>query len=40
VLEHPELITEMEIPIIMPQTCVDWEAYSNSHVVDQIDSGV
>jgi len=40
ILERPDLITEKQIPSIMQQTCVDWEAYSNSNVVDEIDSGV
>jgi hypothetical protein len=30
----------MQIPMIMQQTCKDWEVYSNTEVVDQIDSGL
>ncbi len=33
-------ITEMEIPYVMAQTCKDWDEWSRSHVVDQIDSGI
>ncbi|MCJ1387718.1 hypothetical protein MMC18_000561 [Xylographa bjoerkii] len=40
IMERPDLITEKQIPSIMQQTCVDWDAYSNSNVVDEIDSGV
>lgn len=27
------------IPDVMPQTCVDWDYYSNHNIVDQIDAG-
>ena len=32
-----EYLTVMQI---MQQTCTDWDAWSNSNVVDEIDSGV
>ena len=38
--EHPEKITQRQIPGIMAQTCRDWANYSNHNVVDQIDSGL
>lgn len=28
------------IPEVMQKTCVDWEAWSRNHTVDQIDSGI
>ncbi|KAK3116846.1 hypothetical protein LTR53_002340 [Teratosphaeriaceae sp. CCFEE 6253] len=41
VLEQPGYIRDnMRIPSIMPQTCTDWDSWSSSHVVDQIDDGV
>ena len=41
VVENPEAIkTDMEIPSIMAQTCRDWAAYTNQHVVEQIDDGI
>ena len=38
-LELPEDITQVQIPDIMAQSCVDWNAYTQVNVVDQIDSG-
>lgn len=40
VLELPQNITQMQIPEVMAQTCVDWDAYTQLNVVDQIDSGI
>ncbi|KAI9768079.1 MAG: hypothetical protein M1840_005113 [Geoglossum simile] len=40
VMERPADITQMQIPMVMHQTCRDWEAYSQANVVDQIDSGI
>lgn len=40
ILERPDDITQKSIPSIMQQTCTDWTTYSNSHVVDEIDSGL
>lgn len=40
VLERPDDIAALEIPMIMAQTCRDWWAYTNSTVVDMIDSGL
>lgn len=40
VLERPDDIAELNIPSIMAQTCSDWADYTNTTVVDQIDSGV
>ncbi|RDW65055.1 hypothetical protein BP6252_10706 [Coleophoma cylindrospora] len=40
VLERPADIANLNIPYIMAQTCRDWSAYTNSTVVDQIDSGL
>ncbi|KAI9671164.1 MAG: hypothetical protein M1817_003671 [Caeruleum heppii] len=39
-IERPNDIRQMQIPQIMAQTCRDWEAYTNSTTVLQIDSGV
>ena len=39
-MERPLEITQRQIPQVMAQTCTDWDAYSNTHVVDQIDSGL
>ncbi|MCJ1258523.1 hypothetical protein MMC24_006356 [Lignoscripta atroalba] len=39
-LERPDDITQMQIPMVMAQTCTDWEAYSSKNVVLQIDDGV
>ena len=41
ILERPkDIAKDKPIPYVMAQTCRDWWAYSNSTVVDQIDSGV
>lgn len=40
VLERPADIANLPIPSIMAQTCRDWAAYTNTTVVDQIDSGL
>ncbi|PWY88379.1 extracellular dihydrogeodin oxidase/laccase-like protein [Aspergillus heteromorphus CBS 117.55] len=41
ILEQPDSIaTEMNIPAVMQQTCVDWDKFSHTNYVDQIDSGV
>lgn len=41
VVENPDAIqNEMSIPDIMPQTCNDWDAWSKSNIVDQIDDGL
>ena len=40
VLERPEDITQIQIPLIMEQTCRDWDAWSKRNVVDQIDAGM
>lgn len=40
VLERPADIANLNIPSIMAQTCRDWSAYTNTTVVDQIDSGL
>ncbi|KAM0805794.1 Cupredoxin [Usnea florida] len=39
-LERPDDIAELTIPGIMAETCTNWDTYSNSVVVDQIDSGL
>ncbi|KAH7381904.1 Cupredoxin [Cadophora sp. MPI-SDFR-AT-0126] len=40
-MERPDDISQKsQIPYIMQQTCVDWQAYTNRDVVDQVDSGV
>ncbi|TGO29898.1 hypothetical protein BPAE_0010g00840 [Botrytis paeoniae] len=40
VLERPADIAKLRIPSIMAQTCRDWAAFTNTTVVDQIDSGL
>ncbi|KAL9118846.1 MAG: hypothetical protein Q9187_004603 [Circinaria calcarea] len=40
VLERPDLIIERQIPAVMAQTCRDWARYTESNVVNQIDSGL
>lgn len=40
VLERPDDIGKLNVPSIMAQTCRDWAAYTNTTVVDQIDSGL
>jgi hypothetical protein len=40
VLERPGDIAKMHLPSIMAQSCRDWAAYTNSTVVEQIDSGL
>ncbi|MCJ1319188.1 hypothetical protein MMC15_004521 [Xylographa vitiligo] len=40
IIEQPAQITEMQIPEVVPQTCINWDKYSNTNVVDQIDSGL
>jgi FtsP/CotA-like multicopper oxidase with cupredoxin domain len=41
ILERPDDIkNELQVPLILQQTCTDWIAYTNRNVVDQIDSGL
>jgi len=41
ILERPDDVRrEMQIPQTMSQTCNYWQAWSKSHVVDQIDDGI
>ncbi|KAJ5612304.1 multicopper oxidase-domain-containing protein [Penicillium lagena] len=41
VMEQPNSIErDMQIPMVMAQTCRDWDRFSNNDFVDQIDSGV
>lgn len=40
VVERPDLIAQYNIPNTVAQTCRDWWAYTNTTVVDQIDSGL
>ncbi|EKD15631.1 uncharacterized protein L3040_006021 [Drepanopeziza brunnea f. sp. 'multigermtubi'] len=40
-MERPaDIGKKTQVPLIMQQTCKDWQAYTNRAVVDQIDSGV
>ena len=39
-MEHPEQITQQEIPQVIAQTCTEWDAFTSKNVVDQIDSGL
>lgn len=40
ILERPQEIGDVEIPVYMDQTCKDWDRWSNHNVVEQIDSGI
>ena len=41
ILERPaDIQKKLQIPLVLPQTCQDWYAYTNADVVDQIDSGL
>jgi len=41
ILERPADIEKYsQIPMIMPQTCTDWAAWTKNNVPDEIDSGV
>lgn len=41
ILERPaDIQKDVQVPLIMAQTCRDWAAYTNTHLVDQIDSGL
>lgn len=41
ILERPaDIQKDMPVPLIMAQTCRDWAAYTDTHLVDQIDSGL
>ena len=40
ILERPNDITFSQIPAVMAQTCRDWSAFTNTHIPDQIDSGL
>lgn len=37
---EPDAVKKLSIPSKVNQTCIDWDAYTNQDVVDQIDSGV
>ncbi|KAG9724970.1 laccase-like multicopper oxidase, partial [Aureobasidium melanogenum] len=39
-VDTPYVTNEMQIPYVMAQTCRDWAAYTNTTVVNQIDSGL
>ncbi|KAK4982538.1 hypothetical protein LTR50_007698 [Elasticomyces elasticus] len=38
--QTPTVEQEMQLPYIMAQTCRDWAAWTGTHVVDTIDSGL
>jgi FtsP/CotA-like multicopper oxidase with cupredoxin domain len=41
ILERPaDILKDVSVPLVMQQTCTDWIKYTNSAVVDQIDSGL
>jgi hypothetical protein len=39
-MERPRDITKRQIPLVMTQTCKNWDAFTKRNVVDQIDSGL
>ncbi|KAL3419927.1 laccase-1 precursor [Phlyctema vagabunda] len=39
-MEQPDKIKNRNVPQVMAQTCRDWAAYTNTDVVEQIDSGL
>ncbi|KAI4157769.1 MAG: hypothetical protein L6R39_000600 [Caloplaca ligustica] len=40
IMERPDEIKQRQIPMVMAQTCRDWDAYSSKNVVEQIDAGI
>ncbi|KAL9080547.1 MAG: hypothetical protein Q9157_000689 [Trypethelium eluteriae] len=40
VLERPDDVLNLNIPSTFAQTCRDWAAWTNTHVPDEIDSGL
>lgn len=40
VVERPDDIAKLKVPSIMAQSCRDWAAFTNTSVVEQIDSGL
>jgi FtsP/CotA-like multicopper oxidase with cupredoxin domain len=40
VLERPDDIQKFNIPAVIDQTASDWNAWTNSNIVDEIDSGL
>jgi FtsP/CotA-like multicopper oxidase with cupredoxin domain len=40
ILERPDLVTQLQIPSAVKNTCTSWNAYTNADTVDQIDSGL
>ena len=38
--ERMEEIKERRIPMVMRQTCRDWERWTKSNVVEQVDAGI
>lgn len=38
--EQPADIAHMQLPASSKQTCLDWAAFTNVEVVDEIDSGL
>lgn len=40
VMERPDDIANLDIPSVMAQTCRDWASFTNTTIVDQIDSGL
>lgn len=40
ILEQPAMVKDMDIPEESYQLCKDWQAFSSTGEVDQIDSGL
>ncbi|KAI9827479.1 MAG: hypothetical protein M1832_004829 [Thelocarpon impressellum] len=40
IMERPDDIKQMQIPMIMEQTCRDWTKYTDNNIVDVLDSGL
>ncbi|GME49048.1 unnamed protein product [Neofusicoccum parvum] len=40
IVERPYELQNVQIPMVMEQTCKDWNAWTDDHVVDQIDAGI
>ncbi|KAI0150937.1 Cupredoxin [Pestalotiopsis sp. NC0098] len=40
ILERPEELAKTQIPLVLDQTCDDWNKWTDSHLVDQIDAGI
>jgi FtsP/CotA-like multicopper oxidase with cupredoxin domain len=40
ILERPAELAKARIPFVIDQTCVDWNRWTSTHTVDQVDAGI